>query len=251
MTEKPYKSAPVSDGAYIRTGQITVSLPGRHVPPDVCAAAERFARACEAVRRAEAEISAAGKAIRDTENRVMAEAYRAVAEDAEIDEDAKLAQSEEWVLAKSAEETALARFHGAKQALASCHAELVAVAANPEWGAYLATQRQALSARVKEDLKRATETLRELEEVEGLTALVAAGGVWQKRRHAAVAPVESPEVERIRESWERLIDLVNSERTRVSLAPEAKAIRKLSAQGQWIRNESSDKAFAPIAHEES
>ncbi len=180
----------------------------------MCAAAERFARACEAVRRAEAEISAAGKAIRDTENRVMAEAYRAVAEDAEIDEDAKLAQSEEWALAKTAEETALARFHGARNALAQLHSQLVTAAGNPEWGSYLATHRQALSARVAEDLARAADTLRELEEVEGLSALVAAGGLYEKRHQNAVAPVESPEVEQLREARERLTDIMGAEQSR-------------------------------------
>ncbi|MDG4816076.1 hypothetical protein O7628_11240 [Micromonospora sp. WMMD956] len=234
MTEKPYKSAPVSDGAYVRTGQITVELPGRHVPPEVVRAAERFARACEAVRRAEAEIGTASKKMRETENRVMGEAYRAVHDEAEIDEDAKLAQSEEWVLAKSAEETASARFHGAKQALASCHAELVAVAANPEWGAYLATQRQALSARVKEDLKRATETLRELEEVEGLTALVAAGGVWQKRRHAAVAPVENEDTQPLRDAQDLL---------RTVLRKEDMVIRAMLQKAQILGSRTGDKNY--------
>lgn len=96
-----YTSPAVSDGAYVRTGQITVSLPDRHVPPDVYAAAERFARACAAVRKADAEITTAGRALRDTQNRVMGEAYRAVNEDAEIDEDAKLAQSEDWASARA------------------------------------------------------------------------------------------------------------------------------------------------------
>lgn len=213
MTE-PYTSPAVSDGAYVRTGQITVTLPGRHVPPGVYAAAERFARACAAVRKADAEITTAGRALRETQNRVMAEAYRAVNEDAEIDEDAKLAQSEDWASAKAAEETARTRYQGAKQALAHFHAELVAAAASPEWGSYLATQRQALSERVTEDLSRAVETLRELEEVEGLSALVAAGGVYRKRRHDAVAPVESPEVEALREARERLTDIMGAERTR-------------------------------------
>lgn len=213
MTEQ-YTSPAVSDGAYVRTGQITVSLPGRHVPPDVYAAAERFARACAAVRKADAEITAAGHALCDTRNRVMGEAYRAVHEDSEIDEDAKLAQSEDWASAKAAEETALARYQGAKQALAHFHGELVTAAASTEWGSYLATQRAALSARVTEDLARAAETLRELEEVEGLSALVAAGGVWRKRRHNTVAPVESPEVEQLREARERLTAIMGAEQTR-------------------------------------
>ncbi|MFJ1537744.1 hypothetical protein ACIODS_04300 [Micromonospora chalcea] len=109
MTERP-----IEDMAYtpVGSGQISVALPGRHVAPEVYAAAERFARACAAVRKAQAEIESAGHAVHETENRVMSEAYRAVAEDTEIDEGTKLGQSEEWVLAKSAEETARTRFNG-------------------------------------------------------------------------------------------------------------------------------------------
>jgi hypothetical protein len=218
MAER-YGSAPVTDGAYLRTGQITVSLPGRHVPPEVYSAAERFARACAAVRKAEAEITTAGHSLRETQNRVMAEAYRAVNEDAEIDEDAKLAQSEDWASSKAAEETAHARFDGAKGALAHFHAELIGAAANPEWGVYLSVQREALSERITADLARAAETLRELEEVEGLSALVASGGGWHRRRHLAVAPVEGPEVERLREARERLAEIMQVEETKGWTAP--------------------------------
>lgn len=211
MTEQKYESPTVSDGAYVETGQISVSLPGRHVPPEVHAAAERFVRACAAVRAYEAEIDTAGRAVHETANRVRVEAYRAVAEDAEIDEEAKLAQSEEWALAKSAEETARTRLLGTKDAMAQVHAELVATADSPEWGAYLQAQREELGTRVTEDLSRAIETLRELEEVEGLSALVAAGGVYRKKRHNAVAPVESERVERLREARERLTEIMEPE----------------------------------------
>jgi hypothetical protein len=214
LSEQKYESAPVNDEAYFNSGKLTVSLPGRHVLPEVYAAAERFTRACAASRKAEAEITTAGNAVRDTANRVMREAYLAVHEDAEIDEDVKLAQSDDWVAARAAEETARTRFAGGREAVAHFHAEVVAAAASPEWKAYLREQREELSARITEDLSRAIETLRELEEVEGLNALVEAGGVYRKRRGTAVAPVESVEVQRIQEARERLIALTYTEATR-------------------------------------
>lgn len=216
-----YTNPPVSDGAFFRGSQLTVNLPGRHVAPEVQAAAERFARACAAVRRADAEITAAGTAMRDVENRVMGEAYRAVADDVVIDEDAKLAQSDDWAAARVAEETARARFDGAKEALPAFHAELAAAAASAEWGVYLDKQRAELSTRITEDLARAADTLRELEEVEGLRALVAAGGVSRRRRDDAVAPVEGPEVEQLRSARELLSAILDTEHTQTGWnAPE-------------------------------
>ncbi|MFF0372697.1 hypothetical protein [Micromonospora sp. NPDC005087] len=240
MTDR-FQSPPIAAGGFFRGTELTASLPGRHVPLDVYAAAERFARACAAVRRADAEIAAAGTAMRDVENRVMAEAYRAVSEDAVIDEDAKLAQSDDWAAAKTAEETARARFDGAKEAMAQMHAGLVAVADSGEWGEYLVEQRQGLSGRLVECLSGAVELLEELYEVEGLSALVAAGGVSRKRRGQAVAPVESESTELIRNAQELLRRL---------LAPEVKAVRKLSVQQEWVRSDASDKTFAPVAFEE-
>ncbi|MER6591393.1 hypothetical protein ABT214_05965 [Micromonospora purpureochromogenes] len=242
MTETKHQSPPVAAECYdANSAQLSVALPGRHVAPEVYAAAERFTRACAAVRKAQAEIDSAGRAVQETENRVMREAYRAVAEDAEIDEDAKLAQSEDWASAKAAEETARARYNGARNALGQFHRELVTAAASQEWGSYLAQERQALSARITEDLSRAVETLRELEEVEGLSALVAAGGVRRHRRGNAVAPVETEATQLIRETQGLL---------RRILAPEVKAVRKLSAQDEWVRSEASDKTFTPVAFEE-
>ncbi|MGW3811101.1 hypothetical protein [Micromonospora sp. NPDC005113] len=208
-----YRTQPVAASAFFRGSQLTVNLPGQHVPPEVYAAADRFARACEAVRRADADITAAGTAMRDVENRVMGEAYRAVADDVVIDEEAKLGQSEEWALARTAEETARARFDGAKEALRPFHAEVVGAAASAEWGVYLDKQRAELSTRVTEDLARAADTLRELEEVEGLRALVRAGGVSRRRRDDAVAPVEGPEVEQLRNAREMLAAILHAEQS--------------------------------------
>ncbi|MFG1915006.1 hypothetical protein [Micromonospora sp. NPDC048898] len=213
MSADKYRTPAVVESAFFRGSQLTVNLPGRHVPPEVHALAERFAQACEAVRRADAGRTAAETAMRDVENRVMGEAYRAVNENAELDDDAVLGQNEEWALARVAEETAQARFDGAKEALPVHHAKLAAAAASAEWGVYLDKQRAELSTRITEDLARAADTLRELEEIEGLRALVAAGGVSRRRRDDAVAPVEGPEVEQLRSARDLLSAILDTEQT--------------------------------------
>jgi hypothetical protein len=169
---------------------LKVNLPGRHVPAEVLAAARAFAGACGRYGEVYASAAAAQQAVHATRNQIIGEAYRALSEDAVIDEDAKLRDSEDFAAVSHAEQAADAHLQAARQLVETRYHETAHAVrvAGEEWSAYLRTQLDKSVGRITAAMAEVNDALLEMQELEGFLQLIQRGGTWGRQQR--IEPVE-------------------------------------------------------------